>query len=143
MRFPRWILAVPITAAVALTPTAIRAQDRDRDQHHDRDRDRHERFDDHDRQVARDWYRGHHDDHDRYRGFRDRDRHRDWDDARFREGYVIDRDMRRYAYAPPPALIRGFAPPPRHWRYVVIDGHLCLVDDGWRIHDVLHFEVNF
>jgi Ni/Co efflux regulator RcnB len=136
MKIARWLLAVPVAAALSFTPGAISAQE-----HHDRDRDRHERFDDHDKQAARDWYRDHHDNHDR--GFRDQDRHRDWDESRFREGYVIDRDMRRYAYAPPAALVRGFAPPPRGWRYVVIGGHVVLVDNGWRVHDTIHFELNF
>lgn len=136
MRISRLWLAVPVAATLCVMPGAIRAQD------HGHDRDRHEHFDDHDRQSARDWYRDHHDDHN-IRGFRDEDRHHDWDESRFREGYVIDRDMRRYAYAPPPELIRGFAPAPRGWRYVVIGGHVVLVDNGWRIHDTLHFELNF
>src|SRR5580765_3888642 len=129
MKIARWLLAVPVAAALSFTPGAISAQDR-----HDRDRDHHERFDDHDKQVARDWYRTHDRDRDHIRGFRDADRHHDWDDSRFREGYVIDRDMRRYAYAPPGELVRGFAPPPRGWRYVVIGGHVVLVDNGWRVH---------
>jgi Ni/Co efflux regulator RcnB len=138
MKIARWLLAVPVAAALSFAPGAISAQDR-----HDRDRDRHERFDDHDKQVARDWYRTHDRDRDHVRGFRDADRHRDWDESRFREGYVIDRDMRRYAYAPPSVLVRGFAPPPRGWRYVVIGGHVVLVDNGWRVHDTIHFELNF
>ena len=55
----------------------------------------HDRFDDHDRQVSRDWYNQHHD--NRPRGLRDRDRL--FGSLRIdREGYVLDPYMRMVVY---------------------------------------------
>jgi hypothetical protein len=29
------------------------------------------------------------------------------------------------------------------YRYVFIGGHACLIDSRYRVHDVIHFELNF
>jgi Ni/Co efflux regulator RcnB len=139
---------------LAVTGSAMKAQDRrvdqnsqdryrqdqdHRDQNH-QDQD-HSRFDDHDRQVSRDWYNQH-----RNRppaGLRDRDRLRPEYESRLREGYVLDQNMRRMVYPVPTDYYRRLPPPPRGYRYVFIGGHLVLIDGGYRVHDVLHFELNF
>jgi hypothetical protein len=36
-----------------------------------------------------------------------------------------------------------YLPPPRGYRYVFIGGHACLIDSGYRVHDVIHFELNY
>ena len=140
----------------ALTGGAMRAQDRGQDQDR-RDQDRHDqgqgdqrrddrrgqdhsRFDDHDRQVSRDWYNQHHDHPPA--GLRDRDRLVPEYESRLREGYVLDRDMRRMIYPVPADYYRRLPPPPRGYRYVFIRGHTVLIDGGYRIHDVIHFELN-
>ena len=139
---------------LAVTGGALKAQDRRADQnsqdrnrqdqnrrdqnHQDQD---HSRFDDHDRQVSRDWYNQH-----RNRppaGLRDRDRLRPEYESRLREGYVLDRDMRRMVYPVPTDYYRRLPPPPRGYRYVFIGGHLVMIDNGYRVHDVIHFEMNF
>ena len=149
MKTGRWIAAMGLTIVFGLasgpttfaskSPTA-RAQDRDRDDHNrDRDRHDHDRFDDHDREMARDWYRDHHDAFHRDEG---RYWHNDWE-PNIREGFVLTPDMRR-AYRPvPPGLMRQFPPPPPGYRYVVLGDHVVLIDRGYRVHDVLHFELNF
>jgi len=88
---------------LALTGGAIQAQDRGQDQDH-QDQGRHQqiqhdqyredqhgqdhsRFDDHDRQVTRDWYNGHRD-HPPL-GLRDRDRLTPEYESRLREGDVL------------------------------------------------------
>jgi Ni/Co efflux regulator RcnB len=105
----------------------------------DRDRDRHDhdRFDDRDRQVARDWYRDH---HDAFRHDEGRYWHREWE-PNIREGYVLTPEMRA-GIRPVPRDLR-LPPPPPGYRYVMIGDHIVLVDRGYRIHDVLHFELNF
>ena len=112
--------------------------DQNRDDHHDQD---HSRFDDHDRQVTRDWYNEHHD-HPPV-GLRDRDRLPPQYESRLREGDVLDRDMRRRIHPIPTDYYRRLPPPPRGYRYVFIGGHACLIDNDYRVHDVIHFELNF
>jgi Ni/Co efflux regulator RcnB len=101
----------------------------------------HDRFDDHDRQVSRDWYNQHRD--NRPRGLRDRDRLPDRYEARLHEGYVLDPYMRSRVYAVPSDYYRNLPPAPRGYRYVFVGGHAVLIDSGYRVHDVIHFELNF
>lgn len=106
----------------------------------DRYRNNRDRFRDRDRQAARDWY-------DRHRdrpphGFREREWLAPEYESRMRIGYVLDPEMRRMARPIPGDLRYRLAPPPPHYRYVVIGGHVCLVDEGYRIHDVIHMELN-
>lgn len=114
--------------------------DRSRDDgRNDRRRENDRRFDDHDRQVAQDYYNQHRNE----RGFRDRDRLSSEYESRLREGYVLDPEMRRMCRPAPPELVRGFAPAPSGYRYVVIGGHVCLIDRGYRVHDAIHLEFSF
>jgi Ni/Co efflux regulator RcnB len=161
MKVRLWIVGTTLFL-LALTGGAMRAQDRGQDQdHQDRDRrdqgrndqdhhdqyrddqhrEDHSRFDDHDRQASRDWYNEHHD-HPPL-GLRDRDRLAPEYESRLREGYVLDRNMRRRIYSVPDDYYRRLPPPPRGYRYVFIGGHAVLIDDGYRVHDVIHFELNF
>jgi hypothetical protein len=96
------------------------------------------KFNDHDRQVAHDYANQHKDD----RGFRDQDRLSPQYESRLQEGYVMDKDMRKMCRPAPPDLVRGLAPAPSGYRYVVIGGHVCLIDHDYRIHDTIHLELN-
>lgn len=150
MKIRRWFAsATTLLVTLFLGVTLAQAQDQDNRDHHDQDnRDRgsqdrdhhdHDRFDDHDRQAARDWYRDH---HDAFRHDEGRYWHHEWE-PNIREGFVFTPEMRR-AFRPVPRDLYGrLAPPPRGYRYVVIGDHVCLIDRGYRIHDVLHFELNF
>jgi hypothetical protein len=151
MRNRRWfVLAAALLVSLSLgAPRMTRAQDdrdhhddhRDDRDHHDNDRDHHDhdRFDDHDREGARDWYRDH---HDYFRHNEGRYWHREWE-PNIHEGFVFTQDMRRGIRPVPRELLVRLGPAPRGYRYVVIGDHVVLVDNGWRIHDVLHFELNF
>ena len=166
MKVRPWIIGSTLFL-LALTGGAMQAQDRGQDQdhrdqgrnnqgnrdqgrydrdHHDQYRDDqrgqdHSRFDDRDRQASRDWYNEHHD--RRPLGLRDRDRLDPEYESRLREGYVLDRNMRRRVYPVPDDYYRRLPPPPRGYRYVFIGGHAVLIDNGYRVHDVIHFELNF
>jgi Ni/Co efflux regulator RcnB len=113
---------------------------RDRERAAQRGRDR-SRFDDHDRQVSRDWYSNHHD-HPPV-GLRDRDRLTPEYESQLREGLVLNGDMRTRIHAVPSDYYRQLPPPARGYRYVLIGGHVCLIDNSYRVHDVIHFELNF
>ena len=62
---------------------------------------------------------------------------------RLQPGYVLDRDMQRMSRPAPSAMIRGLGRAPRGYRYIVIGGHVVLVDSGYRVHDTIRFELNF
>jgi Ni/Co efflux regulator RcnB len=98
------------------------------------------RFDDHDRQVTRDWYNQHqtHPSH----GFRTQDRLSRDQESRLEAGRPFDRDLRRHAYAVPSDLRHRLPAPPRHHEYFVIGGHIALVDrDHQVVRDVIRFNV--
>jgi hypothetical protein len=69
-----------------------------------------------------------------------------WNDDyenRLQPGYLLDRDMRRMSRPAPRAMIRGLGGAPRGYRYIIIGGHVLLVDSGYRVHDTIRFELNF
>ena len=100
---------------------------------------KHDRFDDHDRQAARSWYKDH---HDAFRQEEGRNWQADWE-PNIREGFVLTPDMRAAIQPAPVDLVAQFGPAPDGYRYVVIGDHVVLIDRDYRIHDVLHFELNF
>ena|ERR1035437_8793544 len=61
---------------------------------------------------------------------------------RLRPCYVLDDDMRRISRPAPYEMTRGMSRAPRGYRYVVIGGHVVLVDNAYRVHDAIHFELN-
>ncbi len=125
-------LTIAVLAAfLSLTAFSAMAQDRD---HRD-----HDKFDDNDRRVAHEWYEAHHDHPPA--GFRDRDRLEAEHEERLKEGYVLDQDFRGRIHPVPSGL--RLPRPPRNQRYVVIGGHVVLIDNGYRVHDVIHLEVKF
>lgn len=150
MKLRRWVSgATTLLLSLFLGVTLANAQDHDdRDHHdndqgyhgdHDRDHHDHDRFDDHDRQGARDWYQHHHNAFNEREG---RYWHREWEPD-IREGFVFTPEMRRAFRPVPHDLLVRLGPAPPGYRYVVIGDHVCLIDRGYEIHDVLHFELNF
>jgi len=130
-----------LTGGAAMAREHGRDGDDDDDRHHHKDKHHgHDRFDDDDRHEAHEWY-----EHHRERppeGFRDGDRFAPEYEGRLRYGYVLEPDLRRRCHPVPEDLEYRLPPPPRYCRYVVIGGHLCLIDNGYRVHDVIHFEFN-
>jgi len=51
-------------------------------------------------------------------------------------------DMRRMSRPAPDEMIRGMGRPLTGYRYVVIGDMWFWIDDGYRVHDAIHFEVN-
>ena len=88
--------------------------------------ERHDGFNDRDQQVARDWY-NQHKDHPPV-GFRNEDRLSADEESRFREGVVLDKHLRHKMHSAPHDLVRQLPPPERGHRYVVVGGHVGLID---------------
>jgi Ni/Co efflux regulator RcnB len=96
----------------------------------------HTQFDDHDRQVTSTWYDSHRT--SLPRGLRDNDRFPPDVEGRIAAGFVLEAPMRRQVYAVPSALLRQLGPAPRGDRYVMVGGHILLIDRGYRVIDVIH-----
>ena len=136
----RWLVVAAASALLAMPSSSAVAQDRGRgnDQNRGQAKKAARQFAERDREAARQWYRQNR--NRRPRGFRDDDRLPPQFETRLVPGYVFDVEMRRRSYPVPPGLARGFGPPPRGYRYLVIGGHVVLVDDGYRVHDVIRLE---
>jgi len=132
----QWI-ALSATALLALASGPLLAQDHEKDH----GREEHKKFDDHDRDAMRDWYHNHREHPPR--GFRDQDRLPPELERQLAVGFVLTPEFRRRIVSCPEDLCRRLPPPPRGYRYVVIGGHVCLVDRDWRVADVVHFELEF
>jgi Ni/Co efflux regulator RcnB len=126
-----WLTIVAAAALIALSGMTARAQER-----HDQERGGHTQFDDHDQQVARDWYKEHKDHPPA--GFRNSDRLSSDEESRLREGEVLDRNLRKKVHSAPHDLTRRLPPPPSNHRYVAIGGHVGLVDNKNRVKAVIH-----
>jgi Ni/Co efflux regulator RcnB len=132
-----WITACAVTL-FALSGSVARSQDRGQD-NRNQNRQDHTKFDDHDRQVASDWYkqnRGH-----APVGFRDRDRLAPEHETRLQMGIVLDKELRGRMHALPSDLSRRFPAAPRGYRYIVIGGHVVLVDKGYHVQDVIRLDI--
>jgi Ni/Co efflux regulator RcnB len=123
-------------ALLALSGTSALAQDRGQRN----DQRGHTQFDDHDQQVTRDWYNQHRDHPPA--GLRNEDRLSADEEARLREGEVLDSHLRRKVHAAPRDLTRHLPPPARHHRYVTIGGHVGLIDNQNRVKAVIHLHDN-
>jgi Ni/Co efflux regulator RcnB len=102
----------------------------------DQNQQSHDTFDDHDRQVTRDWY-NHHQDH-APAGLRKEDRLSPEQESRLKPGAQLDPELRKKVHNPPADLVRQLPPPPRNHRYVTIGGHVASVDKNYRVKDVIH-----
>jgi Ni/Co efflux regulator RcnB len=101
----------------------------------------HNQFDDHDKQVTRNWYnqnRSH-----APAGLRDQDKLSPAEEQRLRPGSELDPNLQRKAHPVPRELARQLPPPPRDSRYVAVGGHVAQVDKRNHVQDVIHLELNF
>ena len=150
----RWMTTACAAALLAFVSVAAVAKDhgdkgkdhgRGNENHGDRGRGkdnrgqrkkRYRQFNENQRRYARTYY----DQNQQY--FRQPNQWNDDDERRIQPGYVLDDDMRRMSRPAPYDMIRGMGRPPRGYRYIVIGGHLILVDSAYRVHDAIHFDVN-
>jgi Ni/Co efflux regulator RcnB len=134
----QWRLAAGTALlSLALGSPSAWAQDRNRSSQTARQQQAaHDRFDDNDRRSVTEWY----DQHQRNPpvGFRAADRLAANIESLFVPGYVIDRPMRAHIHAVPSDLLRRLPAPPRGDRYAIVDGHVVLIDRGYRVVDVIH-----
>lgn len=129
-----WLISAVLTGLFSLTSSAVPAQGHSRDQN---DRESHTKFDNRDRQAARKWYNEHRE--NLPQGFRDEDRLRPEEESRLQLGVALDANTRKRVRPAPVDLLRRLPPPPRHYRYALVNEHLLLVEDRtWNISDIIH-----
>jgi hypothetical protein len=99
-----------------------------------REHDGRYRFDDDDRRAVSFYFRDHRGDfRGRWRG----------EAPAISYGYVIEQPYRRYCEPVPVALYEELPPPPPGYRYYMYYGNVVLVDDGYRVQDYIHVNLNF
>ena len=96
-------------------------------------------FSDKDRQTLQRWYKTHHD--QLPQEFVAREHWTPTFEGRLRVGSIIEKDIRPWAYPVPDDLLTQLPSQPRHYRYVIIGEHACIIDASWRLYDVFHFHV--
>ena len=142
------VLAVTCSAAPAQYGQNTNNQNRDENKNgqnvgqnrNDQNRQNHDKFDQHDQQVTRDWYSQHH--NNAPVGLRDRDRLAPDEESRLQPGATLDSRLRAKTHPLPPDLSRELPPPPHNSRYVAVGGHVAQVDNRNRVQDVIHLELN-
>ena len=136
----QWWITAGGAVLLALTSSFAVAQDHKNDQgeNHGQAKKHYRQFNDNQREAAREYYKQHHDEPE----FK-RDQWNDDYESRIKPGYVLDPEMRRFSHPAPHELTRGLGPAPRGYHYVVIGGHVVLVDNEYRVHDAIHLELNF
>jgi Ni/Co efflux regulator RcnB len=146
----KWWVTACVTALLALTCCASVAQEdqsRGNDKNHGQSqrnenrgqsKKRYRQFNENQRQNAYNYYHQ----NQNQEGFRHDDRWNNDYENRIRPGYVLDDDMRRMSRPAPYEMTRGMGRPPRGYRYIVVGGHVVLIDNGYRVHDAIHFEIN-
>lgn len=100
----------------------------------------HSQFDDHDRQVTRDWYNQQRDHPPA--GLRNEDRLSAEEESRVHEGAVLDKGLRSKVHAAPQELTRQLPPPAHNHSYVTIGGHVGLIDNKNQVKAVIHLHDN-
>lgn len=128
LRFAIWTA----TALVAFSGAMALAQEREQRS----DQREHKQLDGHDQQAARDWYNQHRE--HAPAGLRNEDRLSADEESRLHEGAVLDRHLRKKVHSAPRDLTRHLPPPAHNHRYVVIGGHVGLIDNENRVQAVIH-----
>jgi hypothetical protein len=142
----RWWVTACVTALLALTCCAAVARDQkdqnrgqsQRTENRGQTKKRYRQFNENQRQYATTYYNQNRN----QEVFRPDSRWNNDYENRLQPGYVLDNDMRGMSRPAPIEMTRGFGPTPRGYRYVVIGGHVVLIDSGYRVHDAIRFEIN-
>ena len=96
----------------------------------------HDHFDTRDRKIATEWYKAH---PDAFKSEQGTNWRADWE-PNLRDGFVLTADMRAAVHRAPTELETQFGPAPEGYRYVMLGDHILIIDNDYRIHDVMHFE---
>jgi hypothetical protein len=93
-------------------------------------------FNQDDRQKTLAWYETHQ--KDLPAGFRESDRLAPPLEQQLKEGAVLDRTLQGQVHPVPTDLLHVLAPPPGVYRYAIVGRHLVLINDSYKVFDVIH-----
>jgi hypothetical protein len=125
-----------IFAALVLCVSGSFLVGQDRGQRDGQNRQDTSQFNEHDQQVAHDWYNKHQ--NNPPAGLRKQDRFSPDQESRLREGAVLDGSLRNKVHPAPRDLTRQLPPPPPQHRYVALGDHVALMDNGYNVKAVIH-----
>ena len=128
----RWWMTACAMALLALTCGAAVAQN----QNSGPSKQEYRQFNENQRQSARTYY------NKNQKLFAQDSRWNNEYENRLKPGYVLDKDMRKMSRQAPNDLTRGLGGAPKGYRYVVIGGHVVLVDNGYRVHDTINLHIS-
>jgi hypothetical protein len=140
-----WVMATCITVLFAFAGSVVLAQGRAPDRNdqrfsQNRERRNHTKFDDHHRQVMRDWYNPHRD--KILIGLRDLNRAAPYVDSRVLIVSAHDADLRTRRVGPIEFWYRLTSS--RNYQYGAIRGHVAAIDDNYQdITDLIHLKLYF
>jgi Ni/Co efflux regulator RcnB len=129
-------LHVILSTTLLIVGAGTIAVAQDRGQRGGQNSQQNSQFNDHDQQVAHDWYSQHQSNPPA--GFRNRDRLSPEEESRMREGTVLDKGLRKKIHPAPADLSRQLPPPPNNHRYVAVGGHVALIDNSFQVKGVIH-----
>ena len=137
----RWLMTACATALLALicgaaVPRDLNGKNQDKKENRGQSKKQYRQFRENQRQYALTYYDQNHD------VFGSDGRWNNDYDNRLQPGYQLDSDMQRMSRPAPYVMIRGLGPAPRGYRYIIIGGHLVLVDSRYRVHDTIRFQLN-
>ena len=128
-----WLISAGAAVVLLLTSSPAPAQDRGREPIN---RELRTKFNDRDRQAARRWYNENRE--NLPQGFWDEDRSGPGEESRLQAGTTLDSSTRKRVRPVPVDLLRRLPPPPRHYRYGILNEHLLIVEDRtWNISDII------
>lgn len=137
----RWWVMACVMVFLVFTSVAAPAKDdhnHGNDRNHGQEKKSYRQFNNRKHPRAQIYYNQHLNEE----GFRHDDRWNSDYEGRLRPGYVLDEDMRRMSRPAPYEMTRDFGRAPSGYRFAIIGGHVVLIDDGYRVHDLIHFEIN-
>jgi len=132
------LLALGLTGSAALG-LGMGGKNNEKGENHGQSKKEYRQFQEKQRQYAQTYY----DQHKNHKVFKtDRRWNNDYSN-RLQPGYILDPDMRRMSRSAPKDMVLGLGRAPRGYRYIVIGGHVVLVDNEYRVHDTVRIQLNF
>lgn len=132
------LLALGLSGGAALGQ-GMSGKNHEKGENHGQSKKEYRQFQEKQRQYAQTYYDQHHN----HKVFKTDSRWNDDYSNRIQPGYILDPDMRRMNRSAPNDMVLGLGRAPSGYRYIVIGGHVVLVDNEYRVHDTVSIQLNF
>jgi hypothetical protein len=132
------LLALGLTGSAALG-LGMDGKNNEKGENHGQSKKEYRQFQEKQRQYAQTYY----DQHRNHKVFKTDSRWNNDYSNRLQPGYILDSNMRRMSRSAPKDMVLGLGRAPSGYRYIVIGGHVVLVDNEYRVHDTVRIQLNF